>query len=169
MPTAPKALDQMAKNLTAAELAARQAAEDETLPQRETVKLTPPPLMRSDTAAKRYWTQILKRMDGVQILDDLDSEMLGVYCSMLSRYDRSLASIRKARTDFNKADKEGDADAMESAILVLTSYEKAIQKLETTMLQYAEKLGLTPAGRVRLAQKRAELAAEAEPDGDLFG
>ena len=46
-----------------------------------------------------------------------------------------------------------------------------MQSLERNILQYAEKLGLTPSGRVRLAQKRAQAAAEAraDPDGDLFG
>ena len=44
-----------------------------------------------------------------------------------------------------------------------------LQALERNLLQYAEKLGLTPSGRVRLAQKRAQAAAEPEPDGDLFG
>jgi len=46
-----------------------------------------------------------------------------------------------------------------------------MQSLERNILQYAEKLGLTPSGRVRLAQKRAQAAAaaQADPDGDLFG
>ena len=43
-----------------------------------------------------------------------------------------------------------------------------LQALERNILQYAEKLGLTPSGRVRLAQRRAQEAA-AEPDDDLFG
>ena len=44
--------------------------------------------------------------------------------------------------------------------------------LEKTILQYADKLGLTPSGRVRLAQRRAAAAAAAaamDPDGDLYG
>ena len=170
MPTPAKSLAAMSKNMTDEELAARQQAESETMSQRETVKLVVPPLMRADARAKKYWVDILKRMEDVQILDDLDSEVLGVYCVMLSRYDRALADIRKARTAFGKAEKKEDSTAMELAICQLNGYEKTIQKLETTMLQYAEKLGLTPAGRARLAQKRADAAAQAaEPDGDLFG
>ena len=42
-------------------------------------------------------------------------------------------------------------------------------RLIDNILQYAEKLGLTPAGRVRLAQKRAAAAEAKDPDGDLFG
>jgi len=44
-----------------------------------------------------------------------------------------------------------------------------MQSLERNILQYAEKLGLTPSGRIRLAQKRAEQAAVKDPDSDLFG
>jgi hypothetical protein len=43
-----------------------------------------------------------------------------------------------------------------------------LQTLERNLLTYADKLGLTPTGRVRLAQKRAE-AATFDPDGDLYG
>lgn len=42
-----------------------------------------------------------------------------------------------------------------------------LQALERNIIQYAEKLGLTPSGRVRLAQKRA--AAASEQADDLFG
>lgn len=169
MPTPPKAMGQMTKHMTKEEIAAREAAESETMPQRDTVRLIQPHLMTSNKKAKDYWKQILERMEDVGILDDLDSEMLGVYCVMLSRYDKALADIRAARRSFGKAKQEADSETMDRALAQLGAYEKSIQKLETTMLAYADKLGLTPAGRVRLAQKRAALAAEAEPDGDLFG
>ena len=47
----------------------------------------------------------------------------------------------------------------------------AAMRLIDNILQYAEKLGLTPSGRVRLAQKRAQAAAgaRADPDSDLYG
>ena len=52
----------------------------------------------------------------------------------------------------------------------LDAVSAKMQSLERNILQYAEKLGLTPSGRVRLAQKRAAAAAESrDPDGDLFG
>ena len=44
-----------------------------------------------------------------------------------------------------------------------------LQALDRNLLQYADKLGLTPTGRVRLAQKRAEKATDVEPDEDLYG
>ena len=169
MPTAPKMSDAQTGHRTKEEQAARQDAEDQTIPQREQLSLVPPALMRSDGKAKKYWEQTLKRMEGVQILDDLDSDILGVYCVMLSRYDRTLAEIRSARSALTKATKAAKVEEVEDALATISTMEKQLQKLESTILQYAEKLGLTPSGRVRLAQKRAEAAAQAEPDGDLFG
>lgn len=173
MPTAPKTLAQMEKNLTDREIAVRAEAEEQTLPQREQLSLEAPPLMRADAKAKKYWVTILARMEGVQILDDLDSDVLGVYCVMLSRYDRTVADIRSARSTLTKATKKGNEaspEDVEEALGTVAALEKQLQKLESTILQYAEKLGLTPSGRVRLAQKRADAAAQAEePDGDLFG
>ena len=62
-------------------------------------------------------------------------------------------------------------EVMAQALKVLDAVSGKMQSLERNILQYAEKLGLTPSGRVRLAQKRAQAAAEAraDPDGDLFG
>ena len=168
MPTAAKRTANMAKNMTQSELDARLAAEEEVLPRRETTCLKKPKLMGKDPAAGRYWRVVLQRMEGLQILDDLDSEALGVYCSMLSRFERisAQAAALSQRID--------DMDGLEPKELVklveaTNSLESKTQALERNILQYAEKLGLTPSGRARLAVKRAENAGEEDPDADLFG
>ena len=61
------------------------------------------------------------------------------------------------------------ADAVNVAVSKLDTLTGKLQALERNLLQYADKLGLTPAGRVRLAQKRAQAAADPQPDDDLFG
>lgn len=43
--------------------------------------------MTGNPAAGRYWRKVLERMDGLVILDDLDSDALGVYCVMMARYE----------------------------------------------------------------------------------
>jgi P27 family predicted phage terminase small subunit len=147
----------MTKNLTDAERAAREQAESEVMPARDSVRLAQPALMTNDAAAKKYWKNILSRMEGYSILDDLDSDTLGIYCVMLSRYDGLCKDLRAARADPEMAER---ADSINTKL----------QRLEGSILQYADKLGLTPSGRARLAQKRAEkLAAEFDLDGDLFG
>lgn len=168
MPTPPKALASMDKNMTDAERAAREQAEEEVLPQRDEIRLVPPALMVGDSKAKKYWQNIIDRMEGYVILDDLDSDTLGIYCSMLSRYEALTKDLQTVRKNLRKA--TDDADALEALLSKLDGINSKLQRLESNILQYADKLGLTPSGRVRLAQKRAEkLAAQIDPDGDLFG
>lgn len=168
MSRSPKTLAAMHKNLTDAERAARTQAESEILPEREEIRLVPPALMTGDTKAGKYWKNIISRMDGYAILDDLDSDTLGIYCSMLSRYEALTKDMQTVRKNLKKA--TDDADALETLLGKLDSINSKLQRLESNILQYADKLGLTPSGRVRLAQKRAEkLAAQVDPDGDLFG
>ena len=158
MSRSPKTLAAMNKNLTDVERAARTQAESEILPEREEVRLVPPALMTGDAKAGKYWKNIISRMDGYAILDDLDSDTLGIYCSMLSRYETLSKDMQSTRRKLAKV--TDDADVLEILL----------QRMESNILQYADKLGLTPSGRVRLAQKRAEkLAAQIDPDGDLFG
>lgn len=168
MPPKPKTKDAMTKHLTKTEKSAQAAAESSTLPNRPQVMLKPPAALNGDAAARKYWKTILERMEGISILDDLDAEILGVYCSMLSRRD----TTQKVYADLLKESKSSKVSA-EERVEIIGELDGVISKLqshERTILQYADKLGLTPAGRVSLARKRAQQAAgEVEPDGDLFG
>ena len=79
MPTPAKALDNMSKNLTEAERQLREQAEAGVIPDRgRESKMERPALMAKNAAAARYWRKVLERMDGLVILDDLDSDTLGV-------------------------------------------------------------------------------------------
>lgn len=194
MPSAVKNSANMTKHLTQAELEARRQAEEEVLPQRQKAKLKKPGFISGSRQANAFWNQILKRMEGLALLDDLDSEMLAGYCSMLARRDQTITLISQlmdrlgvaGAVDAGKARKkklsamtdgewessaappEMTADELIEAVSKLDTLTGKLQALERNLLQYAEKLGLTPTGRVRLAQKRAQAAAP-EPDGDLFG
>lgn len=168
MPPKPKTKDAMSKHLTKDEMAAQVAAEASTLPDRPEVKLKLPTVLKGDTTAKRYWISIQERMEGISILDDLDAEILGVYCTMLSRRD----TTQKVYADLLKESKSKQLTVEERVELIgkLDGVLSKLQAHERTILQYADKLGLTPAGRVSLARKRAQQAAsETEPDGDLYG
>ena len=170
MPTPAKALDNMTKNLTDEERQLREQAEAGVMPDRgRESKLEKPAIMTKNAAAGRYWRKVLERMEGLVILDDLDSDALGVYCVMLARYEQQckvLAQVTKALKNAGE-----NPEAASDAVAKLDAVSGKMQSLERNILQYAEKLGLTPSGRVRLAQKRAQAAAEAraDPDGDLFG
>lgn len=169
MPTPPKALDNMSKNLTQEERERREQAEERVIPERgREPNLERPALMAKNPAAARYWRKVLERMDGLVILDDLDSDALGVYCVMLARYEQQCKLLALASKQLKEGG--GDPEAVADAVSKLDAVSGKMQSLERNILQYAEKLGLTPSGRVRLAQKRAQAAAtQTDPDGDLFG
>ena len=100
MPTPPKALDNMSKNLTEEERQLREQAEEGVIPDRgRESRMEKPAIMTKNAAAARYWRKVLERMDGLVILDDLDSDALGVYCVMMARYEtqcRLLVQAAKA-------------------------------------------------------------------------
>lgn len=165
MPNNVKSSDNLQKHLTTAEIEAREEAEKACMPDRG-FRARAPSALNKDTAAKKYWTSLLDRMDGLAILDDLDREMLGIYCGALSRRDDLQKLCRELMT---RAGKEKDPDARLELVEKLDGLLTKLQNHEKTLLSYADKLGMTPEARVRLARKRAAQAAVEEPDGDLFG
>lgn len=104
-------------------------------------------------------------MDGLAILDDLDAEILAAYCETLSRKD-AISSL--CRELMEKAKSEPDVEMQFELISSIDSVLARLQAHEKAILSYADKLGLTPESRVRLARKRAAQEAEAVKD-DLFG
>ena len=170
MPTPSKALDNMSKNLTEEERQLREQAEEGVIPDRgRESRMEKPAIMTKNAVAARYWRKVLERMEGLVILDDLDSDALGVYCVMLARYEQQCKVLAQVTKVLKSAGK--DPEAASDAVAKLDAVSGKMQSLERNILQYAEKLGLTPSGRVRLAQKRAQVADQnrTDPDGDLFG
>lgn len=170
MPTPPKALENMSKNLTDEERQLRERAEDGVIPDRgRESNMERPAIMAKNTAAGRYWKKVLERMQGLVILDDLDSDALGVYCVMMARYESQCKVLSQVTKQLKDA--KGDPEKVADVVSKLDTVSGKMQSLERNILQYAEKLGLTPSGRVRLAQKRAQAAAEArtDKDSDLYG
>lgn len=197
MPTAAKPAENMTKHLTRTEREVREQAEDGVLPDRGgKLNLKKPAIITSNKRANAYWNQTLKQMKGLVLLDDLDSTVLAGYCSMLARRDQTVllinqlmdklgvqeavdAGAKRRKGDAAMSDQEWEASARSTptmspdelieAVGKLDALTGKLQSLERNILQYADKLGLTPAGRVRLAQRRAQAAAEQAPDSDLFG
>ena len=165
MPNAVKTGDGLTWHRTKAEIEAREKAEAEVLPIRP-VKLTLPKSLKGDKAAQKYWKTIVEKMEGLAILDDLDTEMLAIYVSSLSRRDDLQAQCREM---MDLALKETEPETKLAMLGRLDSLIGRVQAHEKTLLSYAGALGMTPEARVRLARKRAAKAMEPEPDDDLFG
>ena len=123
-------------------------------------KIKRPKLLKDDKAAAANWTRILKTMEGLDILDALDADTLGIYCAKLARRDE-LQEIYMQR---RKAYAEEQDRAQLKDMLALN---EDLQAIERELLNYAGKLGLTPESRARLARRMAE-QEESDPDADLF-
>jgi len=157
VPTAVKTVENMSKHLTIAERKARMAQEDAALPTR---KLKKPKLIIQDKAAGKHWTRILKDMDGLEILDVLDSDALSIYCAKLARRDDLQSKYLQMRDRYN--------DSPENSTLnTMIKLSSELQAVERDLLAYAGKLGLTPESRTRLAKRMAEQEPY-DPDDDLF-
>ena len=123
-------------------------------------KIKRPKLLKDDKAAAANWTRILKTMEGLDILDALDADTLGIYCAKLARRDE-LQEIYMQR---RKAYAEEQDRAQLKDMLALNEDLRAIER---ELLNYAGKLGLTPESRARLARRMAE-QEDGDPDADLF-
>lgn len=167
MPKSPKPVENMSKHLTQEEREARTAAEEEFIPRRDKVTLKLPRGMTAQ--AKDYWKSILQRLEesGTTLLDDLDSETFALYCNLLARRDRLDSVCNQLMRKLSKA--KDSAEENLEVIEKLDGVMTKLSKMEALILQYAEKLGMTPSGRIRLAQKKAaKIAADLDTD-DLFG
>ncbi len=145
--------------------AKRKRREAESSQSRKKVTLVKPRLVKDDPEASRIWDRIVYNLKGVSLLDNLDIEMLGVYCQAMSvrndlseAYSRGMIAVRRCE------------EPAERLVLFssLDDVLKRLQAQERLILPYAEKLGLTPTGRIRLAVNKAK-KPEGDPNGDLYG
>lgn len=133
------------KHLTNTEKKARKQQESKL--KREIVEISLPKMVSKTSKAFEYWENILEKAKDVELLDDLDRDVLALYCIQLARRDELEKEYKKTGED---------------AIL------GRIQSQEKSILTYAEKLGLTPSSRTRLAKNRAEENVDIE-EKEMFG
>lgn len=122
--------DKAGRHWTQAEVSARQAA-TEALTRKMQSTLRCPSWLTPE--ARKVWNRVKKQAAEFDLLDELDVDMLGIYCDSVAKYQA-----------------EGGQT----------------QSLARLIASYADKLGLTPSARARLAQKRA--AEVVDEFGDEF-
>lgn len=165
LPTPVKSVKNMSKHLTSAERETREDLEARTgaaagAGDGKRCKLTKPRMLKGDKAAAAHWTRILKVMKGLEILDALDADILGIYCAKLARRDELQEEYLSRRADYAASHDLEDLKA-------IVDIEDAMRPIERELLNYAGKLGLTPESRARLARRLAEQEDD-DPDADLF-
>jgi len=152
MPTPIESADQMTigagaggKHWTRAEVESRQAAADGL--KRKWVSLRVPDWLGED--AKKVWASTRRKLQGIELLDNLDTEMLAIYCDAVVHYRNASKMLHDPKH--------------------ITAEEevKSAQAWARIVSAYAEKLGLSPNARARLAKKKAEKIQD--NFGDTFG
>ncbi len=131
----------------------KRAAAAQRMQRNKPVKLRMPVWL--DDEARQVWKKTLKALSGLDILDKVDEDVLAVYCDAVARYKEATLKIRE----------EGYTTTNAQGTESLSPYVKAAQSYARIMMQYADKLGLNPNSRARLAKKIAE---EEDPNADLF-
>jgi P27 family predicted phage terminase small subunit len=140
------------KHWTKQEKENREKAE-ESVRRKGPIKLRAPEWLSPE--ARKIWDQVKRRLKGIELLDNLDTEMLAVYCDAVSQY-RQL-SKKQITLVYDEEYKKP---------LLTIDDIKALQAWARIISQMADKLGLSPNGRARLAKKKAQ--KEADDFGDEF-
>lgn len=134
------------KHWTKKEIEARQAA-DEMVTRKTRVNMRAPIWLGDE--AKEVWKKVRKKAAGMDLLDNLDAEVLAMYCDAVVQYQDAQKNFR-------------DKPPLEA--IDRNQAIRNIQSWSRLVLTYAEKLGFTPTGRARLVKKRAD-----ELVNDKFG
>jgi P27 family predicted phage terminase small subunit len=141
MPTRPVSADKMSiggasggKHWTRAEVESRQQA---TASRERRVTLKPPDWLNEE--ALKVWKDIKKKLKGIDLLDNLDTDLLAIYCDAIVHYRESSQKMARPEEDAN-----------------IDELAKTTQAWARIVTSTADKLGLTPGGRARLAKKKAE-------------
>lgn len=133
MPTPPKRLSNTSKHWTRAQIEARVQAESGMVRQAATLRM---PAWLSDDA-QVIWKSVRRKLRGLELLDNLDAEMLAIYCDAVAHYQDVSTKLREPSINNDEQIKQAQAWAR-------------------LVASYADKLGLSPNGRARLAKKKAE-------------
>jgi P27 family predicted phage terminase small subunit len=135
----------MTKHLTNRELETRAKAE-KGLARKTRVSLRAPDWLSPE--ARKIWDGLKRKLRKVDLLDNLDAELLAVYCDAQAQYQALSKRISLGGT-LNEATGELWEQAPDELVKQAQSWARLIAG-------YAEKLGLSPQARARLAKKKAE-------------
>jgi P27 family predicted phage terminase small subunit len=146
MPTPTQSADKLSvrgrkggKHWTQAEVDARESAA-ESMTRKRRAQLKAPDWLSED--ALKVWKDLRKKLAGIELLDNLDTEMLGIYCDAIVNY-------HNASKILHQLDGDGISLATDERIKTAQAWARIVST-------YADKLGLSPSGRARLAKKKAE-------------
>ena len=124
------------KHWTKAEVDARLAAA-EGMKRNSRTSLRAPHWLSEE--AHKVWAKVRKQTYGLELLDNLDAEMLAIYCDAVVKYREASKELANLET-----------------ALPIDERIKAVQAWARLVATYADKLGFTPAARARLVKRKAD-------------
>lgn len=177
MPTPSKKMENTTKHWTKAEKERREKAEQGL--RRDNVRLTMPKRVKEDAVAAGYWKVTLKRMKGLELLDDVDTDLLAGYCvayaqvealrkeyyEIREKTDSTIARTLEKVISQEYADEDYPVRVLRACVSNELAVLKALQGQERLVISYAKELGLTPNARQRLAKRLADEEPSDETDG----
>ena len=145
--------------LTKAEIKARQEAEELFKPANNNIKL--PTWL--DREGKKEWERIVKELEELNILTNVDITALGMYCDAYSKYQLATKKINEEGMFIEYTNKAGATNIIEHpAVKAQVKYADLIKKL-------CGEFGLTPSARAKITLPKLEEDKEETLEDKLFG
>lgn len=160
MPRNVVTVEQIKKHLTKKEKEQRKKAEERLKIAKD--KLKPPNWL--DEIAKKEFKRIVKEMDSIELLTNIDVAALAIVCDAYSKYVQASEAINKTNLLVKYTNKGGNTNYIENPyVKVATKYAEMYKK-------YCVEIGLTPASRLRMTVTQSEeIDEEKEKLKNMFG
>lgn len=130
-------------HLTKAEKETRAQAEEMVTVGRE--DLEKPPSWLVDTVAKKEFKRIIKELNEIEIVGNLDLGNLGGYCNAFSYYRKATDELKRASLTITVTDKDGNETVKEHPLINIQ------KKYAEEMRKFASLVGLTIDSRLKAA------------------
>ena len=145
--------------LTKAEIKARQEAEESFKPNDDDIKV--PGWL--DKEGKSEWKRVSRELKELNILTNIDTTALGMYCDAYSKYQLATKKINEEGMFIEYTNKAGATNIIEHpAVKAQVKYADLIKKL-------CSEFGLTPSSRARITLPKQEEEKEETLEDKLFG
>ena len=133
-------------HLTKAEKETRAQTEEMVTVGRE--DLEKPPSWLVDTVAKKEFKRIIKELNEIEIVGNLDLGNLGGYCNAFSYYRKATDELKRASLTITVTDKDGNVSTIEINPIKQINIQK---KYAEEMRKFASLVGLTIDSRLKAA------------------
>lgn len=114
-----------------------------------------------DKVARSEWNALLKELKELDLMTNIDTDALAIYCDAYSQYVECTQVIREEGLMVEYTNKAVETNEVPHPLL-----SKKIQ-IHNQMKSLATEFGLTPSSRAKLAMLEKE--KEVDPFGDVFG